>query len=508
MATSTHRSSIRNIARRGACMAVLLAGAGLAWALPAAGVPARRETVPGPSRYHVRMLQVAPPRLAVAATLPIDGRELAMDTTRPGDIPEINERGWPALVSKLRVSDATGAPLQVTGAGPAGWLLEQPHSGPLTVEYEVDYSSLAVRAWPAPRETAFADADHFVLIGRSLFITTPEAGASDVTFDLPRGWQAVTPWERAARSTHGLAVESSGDLQENLLVFSRSSPDVMTAGGFRLSVTPMGHWQAARPEVRRVLGGVIQRLVALMGTAEPMSYSVVLLPIVDQGGESFRHSFALTVDAPPSRANSSAWGNTIAHEIFHLWNGWRLQGADYATSQWFQEGFTEYAANLSMVGAGLISPDELRKKLSVHVGNYRKLTTALEAGGTHKGPPLYSGGALVAFSWDVLIRQATGGRRSLGDFLRELWRQTGEGRRPYEWRDLRAALEATAPLDWQAFYSAHIRGTEPLPLGEILPQAGLRLEQTEDGDPRIEVDPEAPAPARALWQALVTGPHS
>jgi predicted metalloprotease with PDZ domain len=213
----------------------------------------------------------------------------------------------------------------------------------------------------------------------------------------------------------------------------------------------------------------------------------------------------MTVDTPPSRANRSSWGNTIGHEIFHFWNGWRLRGADYGTSQWFQEGFTEYVANVSMAGAGLISADDLRQKLAEHVRNYRKLTTSLDGGGTRKGPPLYSGGALVAFSWDVLIRDASRGQRDLGDFLRALWRQTEGGRRAYEWSDIQTALDATAPRDWNAFRRAHIQGTAPLPLNEIFPLAGLRLAQAEDGAPLVELDPEAPAPARSLWQALSTG---
>jgi predicted metalloprotease with PDZ domain len=457
----------------------------------------------GTAQYRVRILQASPPKLAVAATLPIDGRALEMATTRPV-MPELDALGWPALVANLRVWDAQGRSLPVTRTGPKGWLLDQPHSGPLKVEYEVDYSPLAARDWPAPREAAFADANHVAVIGRSLFLTTPNAGSSDVTFDLPAGWMPVAPWERGKES-NVFGVGSSEDLTENFVVLSRSKPETVTAGGFTLYVTTLGHWEPARPEVRRVLGGVIPRLVRLMGFDENESYSVVLLPTPERGGESFRRSFAMTIDEPPSRANSAVWGNTIAHEVFHYWNGWRLRGADYASSQWFQEGFTEYAANLSLVNAGLITPDELRKKLSDHVGNARKLTTSLEAGGSRKGPPLYSSGALVAFSWDVQIRASTDGKRNLGDFLRALWSQTGGGRRPYGWHDLQAALAATAPLDWNAFYNAHIRGSQPVPLAEVLPRAGLRLGQAEDGSPRVEIDPAAPAAAKALWQALVEG---
>lgn len=458
----------------------------------------------GQAEYRVQRLPGKSPRLAVSARLPVQGQTLEMDTTRPGDIPELDAQGWPALVRDLRISDERGRAVAATPAGPSGWKLDRPRTGWLSVRYEVDYSALASRGWPAPRESAFADAENLVIAGRSLFITTPGEGERRVTFTLPRGWRAVTPWNRRPGGG-AFAVASAPDLVENLFVLTRAAPDEMTAGNFRLRVAAMGHWRPARPEIRRTLGPLIQRFVRLMAFEGHESYLVVLLPMADRGGEAFRHSFALTVETPPSRANRSDWGNTIGHEIFHFWNGWRLRGADYATSQWFQEGFTEYVANVSMAGAGLIDRDELLRKLSDHVRNYRRLTTALEAGGTRKGPPLYSGGALVAFSWDVLIRDATRGQRDLGDFLRALWRRTDGGRRPWEWSDLQTALEATAPRDWNAFHRVHIQGSVPLPLPDILPLAGLRLTQDGDGSPRVESDPAAPAPARALWQALAGG---
>lgn len=478
-------------------------GAGLILLL--ASAQARGEVAPKPAEYLVRMIPGAAPKLAVTASLPIRGQALAMDTTRPGDIPELDAQGWPALVKNLRVSDEQGKPVGATPAGASGWQLEREVTGRVAVRYEVDYSALAARGWLAPREAVFVDADHRVIVGRSLFITTPEVGSSQVAFSLPRGWRAVTPWEPRSGAANAFTSRDAQDLTENLVVLTRSVPDEMTAGRFRLLVVAMGHWQPVRSEIRETLGALVQRFVRLMGFEERESYLVVLLPVVDSGGEAFRRSFAMTVDTPLSRANRSRWGNTIGHEIFHFWNGWRLRGADYGTSQWFQEGFTEYVANVSMAGAGLISPDDLRQKLAEHVRNYRKLTTSLEGGGTRKGPPLYSGGALVAFSWDVLIRDASRGQRDLGDFLRALWRQTEGGRRAYEWSDIQAALEATAPRDWNAFRRAHIEGTDPLPLNEIFPLAGLRLTQAEDGSPLVELDPEAPATARSLWQALAMG---
>jgi predicted metalloprotease with PDZ domain len=451
------------------------------------------------AHYDLHLLSGPAPRISVRAELPIDGQALAMETTRPGDISEINDGGWPALVRDLRVTDEQGHALVVAPAGVKGWQLAQPKRGRVTLEYAVDYSLLAARGWPAPRETAFADADHLVSVGRALFITTPATGASTVTVDADRGWKPVAPWPESGK--HSYAAASSADLVDNLLVFTRTAPEALRAGGFRVAVVAMGDWAAVRPEIRRVLRPPVEYFVRMMGTRERANYVVVLLPGREHGGESFRSSFALNSEDAPSAVNRTVWGTLIAHEIFHYWNGWRLQPADYAASQWFQEGFTQYAADHAMVACGLITRDEFRAKLSAHLANYARLDHPLGQAVTRKGPPLYSGGVLAALSWDVLIRDATGGQHSLDDFLRALWRRTGEGRRAYTDDDLIAALNEVAPRDWQGFFRDCIHGPQRLPLAGVGPLAGLRLEEAAT----FVADPSASAQAKSLWDGLVRG---
>lgn len=472
-----------------------------AWVLAAAAAAA--QDLPTAS-YRVELVQTAPPRLAVQATLPGGGDRLDMAPSRSADVPEIADAGWPGLVRGLSVADADGHPVKVTLAGATGWRLARPVDGPLTVRYEVDLAPLAQRGWPAPRETAFADDERLVLIGRALFLTTPSQGASEVRCSLPAGWQPVLPWEAPSAENGAVTVGSTEDLTENLLAFVQGRPQVLDAGGFRLKLVPFGPWQAAQDEVRRVLGATLRQLVALVDFRGGADYVVVLLPQPEDGGESFRASFAMNSEEPPTRDNVGRWGNLITHEVFHFWNGWRLRGADYASTQWFQEGFTEYVANRALVASGLIGEAGFRNKLAAHVGNSRRLTTPLDAPGMSKGPPLYSAGALVALTWDATIRERSEGERGLGDLLRELLRRTEDGARPYEWSDLLAALESVAPgVGWAEFHARFIHGTEPLPLAETVARLGLTLVQDEDGAVRIELDPAAPESAAALRHAIM-----
>jgi predicted metalloprotease with PDZ domain len=450
--------------------------------------PQDRATV---ARYHLKLLEGMAPRIVVRATLPSEGKELEMAQSWPADVPELADAGWPALVEQLELEDDEGRAVAFESAGPKGWTLERPVHGFLNVSYQIDYGSLMARGWPASREAAYADADHRIMVGRSLFLVTPAQRESELYFELPQSWQPVLPWPQKQDPNSRVVVSIRDDLTENLLAFTRKAPERMTADRFHLKVVTLGHWTPARSDISSILGDALRELVSLIGSKEEADYLVVLLPREERGGESFRSSFAMNLDVTPTRANLHNWAHTIAHELFHYWNGWRLVGAEYMSSQWFQEGFTEYAASLALLSAGLINTEEFCEKLAYHVKRYRQLATPLEIPGTRKGPPLYSGGALVAFVWDTLIRQATQGENGFPDLMRGLMRVTGGGARPYAWSDIQAALESVSVGEWASFRKRHILGTEPLPLEEALARVGLRISEGDDVL-RIEVDPSAP----------------
>ena len=422
-----------------------------------------------------------------------------MDSSRSAEVPEVGDKGWPALIKNLRVTDKQGRTLEVVPAGEEGWKLKTPYKGTLSVAYEVDYSGPQASNWPAPRETAFADANHFLFVGRSAFITTPKHERTDVRFSLPAGWHAVAPWRD---SPGGFTADSVRDLVENLIVLSKAPTETVSAGGFTVAITLMGHWQNVRKDVLKVLHGVIPQYVRMMGYRPNDKYSVVLLPVIDEGGEAYRASFAFNVTEPPTAAARGSWGHTIAHEIFHYWNGYRLRGADYASSQWFQEGFTDYTADVVMVGSGLIGERDARGQIDRQIARYRKLATPLAKPGTHKGPPLYGGGALVALSWDIQIRNATGGRRGLADLWKAMWRQTRQGKDPYAWPVVRSSLNEVAGLDWDEFYRKYVDGTDKLPLDEMLGLAGLRLVRAADGSEHVETDDLASKKAASIGRSL------
>ena len=454
---------------------------------------------PGAARYFVRFSHGPTPAVSIVASLPATDSLLRTDPTRPGDIAGVDTAGWSAIVRIARVTDATGARLTVTRSGDSGWVLMPRPRGRIEVQYELDLAALQAAGWPAPREAAFADSTTLTSVGRLLFVFTSATTSAVVRARTPPGWRMVTPWARSG-TAHARSV---AELTENMIAFSRGPVVRTEAAGFKVAVVPLGDWANRRSEVKDVVASFVRQYVSWLRFRGEDRYVVVLLPVRDRGAESFRQSFALTVPESPTSASRGAWGNMIAHELFHYWNGWRLRGADYAASQWFQEGFTEYAANLAMVRSGLENGPEFRARLGVHMDRAATLATSLEAPGTHKGPPLYSGGALIAFAMDVMIRDATHDRMELGDVLVALWRDTRGGQRAWNWPMLKQALDTTAPLDWQAFHDAHIAGRTPVPMTALLAKLGQRAEPGTDGKWRVVEDGRSNSGLSARWNAML-----
>lgn len=460
-----------------------------------AATPALAARPAGEARYRVTLLSRSPLRFAVQADLPGSGERLTMGESYPAELPEMARQGWPALVIDLAAFDTAG-PLPLT-PGRNHWKLNRPAAGRVTLDYTVDFGVFERASWSSPRESVVTEEATIAVSGRGIFIAGGEAPA-EVTFVLPRPWRAMVPWERRGLGGETYRVDSLTRLQDNMLGFSREAPMRVSSGGFTLQVAAMGSWRPLAGPIRDALQRIVRREVELMGWRGHDVFNVLLVPTTETGGEAYRQSLVVTFDGP-TIDNRPQWANFLAHEIFHYWNASRLRGADYPSSQWFQEGFTEYAANLTLLSTGVATPDWFLGKLATHIANAARLETTMEKIGTRKGAPLYSSGALVAFSWDVAIRSASGGKRDFGHFFRNLWRMTDNAKRPYAWPDIRLALEATAAGDWEGFHARHIAGREPLPLDETLAKAGLKRVDAE-----VQINDAASPDAEAVWRSLLS----
>jgi predicted metalloprotease with PDZ domain len=196
----------------------------------------------------------------------------------------------------------------------------------------------------------------------------------------------------------------------------------------------------------------------------------------------------------------------FAHEYTHSWNGKFRRGADLATPHfnvpmqdsllWVYEGQTQYWGNVLAARAGFVTPELARDDLALVAAAYehregrawRPLSDTTNQPiisarrpqawrSWQRGEDYYSEGELIWLDVDTLLREKSGGRKSLDDFARAFF-GVEDGRTevlPYTFEDVVAALDAIVPNDWASFLRTRVEGrNEHAPL-DGLARGGWKL---------------------------------
>lgn len=219
----------------------------------------------------------------------------------------------------------------------------------------------------------------------------------------------------------------------------------------------------------------------------------------------------------------------LPHEYTHSWNGKFRRPADLWTPNynvpmqdsllWLYEGQTDYWGRVLAVRAGLVSPAQMRDSLAETVamlshragrvwrnlqdttneGAMAKSRSEAEWSNWQRGADYYAESALVWLDADTLIREKSGGQRSLDDFAQRFYGVQNGRIKPltYRFEDVVASLNEVQAHDWRGFLRARLDGHGPgAPLDGIA-RAGWRLawaetpsdfqrQQAEDSDARSD----------------------
>jgi predicted metalloprotease with PDZ domain len=285
--------------------------------------------------------------------------------------------------------------------------------------------------------------------------------------------------------------------------------------------------QAGQADVN-ALAGLVERLVreqrAVFGEIppfEPGHYTFLLdiVPWADPDAMEHRNS---TYISDPSATLRTSGGrlaalNAISHELFHVWNVERirpvgLEPFDFTRQNvtcclWLAEGFTDYYGDLLRRRAGQSQQPPIGQVIPVLTRAGRLVRSAVEM--SEHAPfsdagvandvddrsrtfiSYYVHGAAIALALDLTLRERSGGRLSLDDYMRQLWLEFGrtEGAapgyvaRPYSLADARRALAAASddPAFADAFFDRYVEGRDAPEYGRLLALAGYELRPAAPG---------------------------
>lgn len=200
----------------------------------------------------------------------------------------------------------------------------------------------------------------------------------------------------------------------------------------------------------------------------------------------------------------------LAHEYTHSWNGKFRRPADLWTPNynvpmrgsllWVYEGQTTYWGNVLGSRSGMLSRAEGLEALAATAAVYenqvgrrwRRLEdTTLDPILARRQPQpwrsyqrsedYYQEGQLIWLDADTLIREESGGKRSLDDFARTFFAgKDGDFVvSPYTFDDVVAALNAVQPHDWATFLKTRVKEIAPKAPLDGLARGGWKLVYTD-----------------------------
>ncbi len=477
-----------------AALALLLASA------PAVGAQAG-------AAYRIRVVESDALRLQVDAVVS-SGERLVVSDYGAWSQP----RGWASFVEDLRVADSSG-PLEVSPVD-AGWRVAATDEARFQLSYTVDLSHATWPEWPdGPRTTAaFRESGAvFALVG-ALLVYTSDEEACELTFE-GAGWGRIAaPFESPRPGEFRVASVQLATKN----VFAYGALDVVerTVGAMHVQVLLLGENASAAPLFSELTEAALESFAELFEAELEGELLAIVYSDRWDTGEAYEDSYVLATTTPLTNDNVAIWGQSVAHELFHHWNGAEIRGHDWADSNWFGEGTTDYIASLFLIRRGFVGADVFLDQLEKHAAFYRLYRKGppfsgvdLVSAGANKGvnnAAIYDGGWLTAFALDLELQERTGGDVGLEDFMCNLLRWTSVTDAGYTNEDLLGLLEEISGSDFAPFFQRHVAGTEPYDLRALCSRAGIDIRVGAE-QVHARLDPTADDAAVAVRNRLLSG---
>jgi len=476
--------------------------------LGAAGVSAQDQP---PGHYHVAIDDAAGVA-RVTATLVMKSNVLAMyNVVRVPGLPD----GQASLIADLQVRDAAGAAVAHRDLG--GGDFEIDSAGAIELSYTVLLEH-DQHTWPfGVEEVAYRTPEGLMSTGYALFLadaTDQGAGPYEVSFDLPEGWHAHTPWERIGDEPR-FRVATRRDLLVNALFLGRAHTETIDAGGLELTLVLGAPYVASRHLFVDLLRAQADSYSELFG-APPLTdrFLVIVNRSALSDGGAFAGSFSQVIEGDASEANRVVWGVAMAHELLHFWNGLALVPAD-DREEWFKEGATDYLTTATMARNGLLDRGLVHKRIEllparVIFARYGQgLSMSVRTAGADKQANrqlIYGGGAVAALALDVELRRRSQDRVGLPDLMRTLYAAHVPARTGYTLDDIARTAGKLTGTDFTDFLAGVVESNSVYDLRPALRELGLRLDQFFD-EAYVSSDPRA-TPAQRGRCAAIFGPAS
>ncbi|MFT3744948.1 MAG: hypothetical protein QM785_11735 [Pyrinomonadaceae bacterium] len=320
-----------------------------------------------------------------------------------------------------------------------------------------------------------------------------------VNVELPVGWKiAGLPAQPVAVSDIEKAVFHVGaKIRET------------TNGPLKLAVS--GEWHFTDAEAADMSTSITKEYEKTFGKLPVTPFTVRLLKFPDAVGmgnwEGDTRGSTVTVvssDMPFKNQSQQRLHEQLRHELFHLWipNGVNLTG----NYDWFYEGFALYQSLKVGVGVNRLRfedfLDTLSRAYAIDAAQTRR-TSLIDASANRwrgSNTAVYARGMLLGFFCDIAMLEASGGKLSVTDLIKEVIIKHSLSKPRTDGNTAITAIFRSHP-ELSPMVERYVSGSEPLAIEPSLASAGLVIDRSP-GVPKLSVVSKPSGKQKKLLEKL------